>query len=364
MKSSVPGRCLSARLKALRERLQESKADALLVTDLKNVRYLTGFTGSSAHLLATGSEAVFFTDSRYTTQAASEVPRSFKHRTMEKGWMEEVVAEVSRLGVKTLAFEERRLSYGSFAKLKKNIGRVKLVPAADMVERGRLIKDSVEIGLIRRSIAVLDIGFKAAEKLVRPGVVERDVAMELELGFKRAGAEGASFDIIVASGLRSALPHGKASDKRIKSREFVIVDMGVLSDGYCSDETRTFFVGKASAEQKKIYRVVKDAHDLAMEKAGPGVKASDVDRAARDYIEKSGYGKFFGHGTGHGVGLDIHEAPAVNPRSAETLKEGMVFTIEPGVYVPGLGGVRIEDMALVTKNGVEKLTSASYVTVI
>lgn len=219
-----------------------------------------------------------------------------------------------------------------------------------------MIKDEHEVKLVRESIKLLDRGFKEARGILNPGVIENDAALALEFAFKRMGAEALAFDTIIASGERGALPHGKASGKRIKKGELVVVDMGVVLNGYNSDETRTFCLGKTNAEQKKIYNIVLEAQEKAIEKIRPGVKATEVDLAARAHIEKAGYGKYFGHGTGHGVGLDVHEAPNVSPFSSDVLEEGMIVTVEPGIYIPGMGGVRIEDMVLVVKGGFEVLT--------
>ncbi|MDP2689128.1 MAG: M24 family metallopeptidase [Deltaproteobacteria bacterium] len=212
---------------------------------------------------------------------------------------------------------------------------------------------------MKDSARVLDRGFAEAARVIRGGVTEKEAASLIELSFRKAGADGLAFDTIVASGPRAALPHGKASSKRVKRGELVVADMGVALNGYNSDETRTFSVGRPSPEQRKVYQTVLDAQMRAIEKVAPGVKAAEVDSEARSLIEKAGYGKFFGHGLGHGVGLDVHEPPSLSPLSKETLEEGMVVTIEPGIYIPGWGGVRIEDMVLVMKDGFEVLTTTS-----
>ncbi len=325
---------------------------------MTNIRYLTGFTGSNAYLLVTERSAAFFTDSRYTTQAASEV-RGVKVSLLKKSWVVEVSKKVLRLGINTLAFEEVNLSVATHRALKKALVGVKLKPSTGLVERVRLVKEPSEIAAIRHSVELLDKGFVEAKRRIRAGQTETEIAARIEYYFKQQGAEALSFEIIIASGERSALPHGVPSKKLVQRGDMVIVDMGVVVDGYCSDETCTFAVGRCGRAEQDIYRIVKDAHDLAIEEVRPGIKASEVDKTARDFIKRAGYAGEFGHGLGHGVGLDVHEGPTVGPRSEDILTEGMVFTVEPGLYLPGKFGVRIEDMVLVTTDGCEVLTRSS-----
>lgn len=307
-------------------------------------------------MLVTGSKKIFLTDSRYAEQAGAET-KGFRITVYDRA-LEAVTACVRRLGVRTLGFEGGSVSYDTFSKLKRAMPGVRLKSAAMAVTALRRKKDAFERGRMRASARVLDAGFEAARRLIRPGVRELDAASEVEQVFRKGGAEAVAFDIIMASGARGALPHGKASVKRIKKGDLVVVDMGVVVGGYNSDQTRTYCAGRPTGRQRLIYDTVLSAQARAIEAVRPGAKAADVDRAAREHIEKAGYGKFFGHGTGHGVGLDIHEAPAIGPRSTDTLEEGMVVTVEPGIYIPGWGGVRIEDMVLVTKGGREVLTKA------
>ena len=354
------------RLKALRKKMREGARgggnsvghDALLVTDLANIRYLTGFTGSSARAVVTLKGAWFFTDFRYDSQARDELSDAggFKIRILKKGWIEGVAALVRRFKRSSLSFEESNLTYEAFRGLKRALKGVRLRPVSGFVESLRQVKDPLEIELLGTAAAIADEGFKEAGRLIgkcEKGLTELDVCAAIERVLKKKGATGPSFDIIVASGARSALPHGTPGDKRIKKGEFVIVDMGALYKGYHSDATRTFITGRATKRHKEIYDTVKKAHDLAISAVKPGVKAADIDRVARDYIERAGFGKYFGHGTGHGTGLNIHEGPNISPNGKATVARGMVFTIEPGIYLPGFGGVRIEDMVLVTDDGVE-----------
>lgn len=343
-----------ARLKALRAALPREKIDALLVTDLKNARYLTGFTGSNAFVIVTESKAFLLTDSRYATQASEEV-QGYGIKIITKA-LDAIAGLLTSLRVKTLGFEAANVTCSMHSLLGQALPKVKLKPTTGLVGKLRVKKDATEIERLRASARLLDTGYRDAMRLIRPGAVERDAALSIEMALRRRGADGLAFDTIIASGPRGALPHGKASRKKIKKGEFVVVDMGVLMDGYNSDETRTFVVGKATARHREIYGIVKDAQARGLDAIRPGIKAGVVDAAARDPIRKAGYGKYFGHGTGHGVGLDIHEGPSVAPGNEEILEEGMVVTVEPGIYIPGWGGVRIEDMALVVKGGFELLT--------
>lgn len=343
------------RLKKIRQGLKKSGADGVLLTDLVNIRYLTGFTGSNGYLLLTARGGWFFTDSRYTAQAASEV-EGFTILRLTGPWFKEIAAKIKGLSVGRLGFEGANLSYTLWKKLKDELKGLRLKDISGLVESVRIGKDSEEIKEMREAIRIASLGFQEARLAIRPGVSEGEVARRIESVLRDNGATGPSFDIIVASGARGALPHGIAGEKKIKKGELVIVDMGALYKGYSSDETRTYAVGRASKKAREVYRIVKDAHDLAIEAVRPGVKVSDIDKAARDYIKDAGYGEFFGHGTGHGVGLNIHEAPSVSPAGREILSKGMIFTVEPGIYLEGEFGVRIEDMILVTGDGFEVLT--------
>ena len=350
------GESAPRRLAMVRAGFGKLKVDGLLITGLTNIRYLTGFTGSSAYLLLTRRGAWFFTDSRYTEQALEEVGGA-KVIELKKGWIPAVGSLLKRIKAPRLGFEGRLVSYSAWSLLKKALpAGVRLVPVEGVVERVRYVKDPSEIDIIRAAARIADRGFQAARRAIKAGVSEIEVARKIEAALIRHGALGPSFDIIVASGARGALPHGKASDKLIKKGELVVVDMGALYQGYASDATRTYAVGRPGGKEREIYSIVKEAHERAIRAAGPGIKAKEVDLAARDHIRAEGYGENFGHGTGHGIGLDVHEGPVIGPGSSEILSEGMIFTIEPGIYLEGLCGVRIEEMVLVTADGVEPLT--------
>lgn len=258
-----------------------------------------------------------------------------------------------------LGFDGTSLCYDTYTRVKKAVTPVKLKPASGVVTGVRLCKDAFEFELIRASVKALDRGFKAVQRFLRPGVAEKEAAFKVETFFRKNGADSLAFDTIIASGARGALPHGLASDKKIKKGELVVVDMGVTVNGYNSDETRTFSIGRATRRQKEVYGTVLEAGLSAIEKVRAGVKASRVDAAARGWIRRAGYGKFFGHATGHGVGMAVHEGPVVGPGSKDVLEEGMVVTIEPGIYIPGWGGVRIEDMVAVRRDGPEVLTNTT-----
>lgn len=335
--------------------MRAARCDALLITGIENIRYITGFTGSSGVLLMTDNGGIFFTDSRYTEQALKEVEAKVEIKEYKKR-VPELAGALIDAGYKRVGFEDSSLTYREYQELKKEARGVKLVPLKDRLTLLRGVKSKGELRLIS---GAADIAYKAFEELlpsIKPGKREDDLAIELEYLMRKGGAEGLSFDVIVASGGRSALPHGRATSKRLKIGDPVVIDFGARYEGYHSDETVTVFVGKASERHRRIYQTVKEAHDRAIDAVRPGVRFSDIDRTARDFIDKAGYGKYFGHGTGHGVGLNVHEAPSISPNSKGVAEEGMVFTIEPGIYIPKVGGVRIEDMVVVTKEGCRVLT--------
>jgi Xaa-Pro aminopeptidase len=331
--------------------------DGLFLTRRETIRYLTGFTGSSGFVIVTPGKGYFLTDPRYTTQAKGEV-KGFQLEEYT-GKLDNVFLFIKDLDIKSLGFEGSTFSYENFRKLEDILPSVNLKSVSEWLDEIRLKKDEDEIKAIKRAIDISSKAFGNIVGLIEEGKVEKDIAVELEYQIKKCGADDVSFDAIVASGSRSALPHGKPSDKKICQGDTLIIDFGSTWNGYNSDETCTHFIGIPDGEQKKIFQIVKEAHDKAIEVIKPGVKASQVDSAARETIIKAGYGDYFGHGTGHGVGLAIHEKPVVSSFSDAVLGEGMVITVEPGIYIPDWGGVRIEDMVLVTNNGYEVLTYLS-----
>ena len=343
------------RLMSAQKVIQLHSLDGILFMNLENIRYLCGFTGSDGALVVTPKESFFLTDSRYWTQADEEIKGSQIVHYKKK--LDGIHALLSDLKLKKIGFESAALPFFLYQSLSEKLAQqATLIPLERELKNLRAVKDAQELALIRRTIEIASKSYLHVIEKIREGVLERRIALDMEFFMKRHGAEGLGFDIIVASGKRSALPHGKAGAKRIEKGDFILIDYGASFQGYHSDETCTVVLGNPSAEQKKIYQIVKEAHDKAVEIVRPGIPIRDVDQAAREHIRQSGYGEYFGHSTGHGVGLAVHEDPTVNSENKELIQEGMVFTIEPGIYIPGKGGVRIEDMVLVTSRGAEILT--------
>ncbi|HZQ91198.1 MAG TPA: Xaa-Pro peptidase family protein [Terriglobales bacterium] len=346
------------RQRNLREALQRAKLDALLVTHLPNVRYLCGFTGSAAALIVPANgRPVFLTDGRYTEQARQEV--SGARVVISRGPLLAEAAKHVRRGA--LGIEAERMTLAEVKGLKKGLpAGIRLRETAGLVERLRLIKEEDELAVIRQAVRLGSSLFPTALKALRRGkdqaTTESAVAAAIEYAARTAGASGMAFETIVAAGRRSALPHGVASAQRLPHGGFVVLDYGVILAGYCSDMARTVHVGKPSARARGMYDAVLDAQLAALEAVRPGATAGEVDQAARRVLEKAGLGRWFTHSTGHGVGLEIHEIPRLARRQKDVLEPGMVITIEPGAYVPGFGGVRIEDMVAVTRRGREVLT--------
>jgi Xaa-Pro aminopeptidase len=354
---------LQARQHKLREHLATTRFDGLLVSHLPNMRYLCGFTGSAGLLLVEEAGSVFFTDVRYDTQAHEEV-KGAKVVVARKAPLAALGdffgkrrkrARALTIGLESEHFtvsEKKRLSH-----LAPSGVRLKDAPA--IVERFRMFKDQHEIALIKDAVALGAEIFNRGLEVLRPGVKEVEVAAVMELAARRRGAEEMSFPTIIASGARSALPHGRASTQPIPSGAFVVCDFGVILSGYCSDQTRTVWVGSLPQDARRSYEAVREAQQAATEAVRPGVAVGEVDAAARKVLKKAGLGRYFTHSTGHGVGLEIHESPRVADGQREPLLPGMVITIEPGVYFPGQWGVRIEDMVAVTAGGCEILTPTS-----
>ncbi|WP_274365358.1 M24 family metallopeptidase [Paenibacillus thermotolerans] len=348
------------RVTKLRESLNELQIDALLITNPVNRKYLTGFTGTAGNVLITESRAVLFTDFRYVTQA-SEQAAGFETIEHDSANPLAAVREAMRsAGLSKLGFEQENVSYGAYGRYAAELGGdITLVPTAGTVERLRRIKDAGEIQLIREAVAVSDAAFTHILPFLKPGVKETDVSLELETFMRRQGASATSFATIVASGERSALPHGVASGRVLGTNEFVKMDYGALYKGYCSDMTRTVFIGQPTAKHREIWDIVLEAQLACLAGLKPGMTGKEGDALARDVIAKYGYGDNFGHGTGHSVGMEIHESPNLNKRESSVLEPGMVVTVEPGIYLPGFGGVRIEDMVVITETGCDILTKSS-----
>ena len=348
------------RQRELIDRLADHKLDALLVTHLPNVRYLTGFTGSAGVLLiGQKGKPIFITDGRYTSQAHEQVEGA--RIIIGKGAALDAAAQqLVRLKLTNVGIEADTMSVALRSRLTKVLPKkVKLKETSGLVEDIRLVKDAAELAAIERAVNLGADIFNVALKTIKPGVRETDVAAELEYAARRAGASGMSFETIVASGPRSALPHGKASVARIPERGFVVLDYGVILDGYCSDMTRTIHVGKPSPEARRMYNAVLESQLAGVAAVMAGATAGDVDYACRSVLRRAKLDRFFTHSTGHGVGLEIHEMPRLARNQETPLAAGMVVTIEPGVYVEGEGGIRIEDMVAVTEEGCDVLTPVS-----
>jgi Xaa-Pro aminopeptidase len=352
-----------ARQQKLREHLATTRFDALLISHLPNIRYLCGFTGSAGLLLVEEAGSVFFTDVRYDTQARDEV-KGVKVVIARKALLSSVGEFLGRRRKRvrgwTIGLEAEHLTIAEKKKLSQTRSSgIRLKDAPSLVEKARMVKDSDELDRIRAAVRLGAKLFDRALEVLRPGVKETEVAGEMEHAARRGGAEEMSFPTIIASGARSALPHGRASDHAITAGGFVVCDFGVILSGYCSDQTRTVWVGRVPQEARSVYQAVREAQQAAIDAVRPGVPAGEVDAAARKVLRRAGLGRSFTHSTGHGVGLEIHEAPRVADGQREILQTGMVITIEPGVYFPGKWGVRIEDMVVVTAGGCEVLTPTS-----
>ena len=363
---------LIGRQERLAAALKADKLDGFLVSHRANVRYLSGFTGSSGALAAVaqsgGVKFAFFTDGRYTHQAKDQV-KGARVGISKGAAVMAAAAWLADQRAKRVGFEGLHMSVAVREAVGASLPKgMRLVCTREQVERLRMVKEPGEVARMRAAAQLASSVFNTVLQSIKPGVPENRVAAELEYMCRRLGAEGMSFDTLVSSGTRSALPHGVASTDPIPAKGFVILDFGVILGGYCSDMTRTVHVGAIDKNDRSIYEAVKAAQEAGLKAVRPGVKASEVDRAARKVLEKARLGKYFTHSTGHGVGLEIHEIPGLRqaptaakrhkgvPSGDVTLEPGMVITIEPGAYIPGTGGVRIEDMVVVTPGGCEVLT--------
>ncbi|WP_336885104.1 Xaa-Pro peptidase family protein [Caldalkalibacillus salinus] len=349
---------MSKKIDRLRAQFEAEGIDAILVTSRTNLRYVTGFTGTAGVALVTERDAIFITDFRYVSQAEEQVQdfRVIKHN----GALGETIAsELQQQQVQRLGFEQDHVTFRTYREYETQFQDSTLVPVSQMIEKLRLVKDHEEIGMIKKAVHIADQTFEHILKFVRPGMQEIEVANEIEFHMRKLGATSSSFDIIVASGYRSALPHGVASDKKIERGDFITLDFGALYQGYVSDMTRTFALGTPDPKLKDIYDVCLQAQLRGVEQIKAGMTGKEADAICRDYITEKGYGEYFGHSTGHGMGLDVHEGPSLSTKSNIALEPGMVVTVEPGIYLSGIGGVRIEDDIVVTEHGNEILTTST-----
>jgi Xaa-Pro aminopeptidase len=355
----MPADRFANRQDKLIRKLRSADCEALLVSNVKNVSYLTGFSGDSSVLVLGPRHRILISDTRYETQLQEECPDLETVIRSNRQPMEEMIATVAKTAkIKSLGFESDSLTVAECEKLKEKAEGVEWVALSGQVEGLRQIKDKSEIAEIREAVRLAERGFEVLRASLTADSTELEVAHELEHTMRRFGARGVAFPPIVAVGVQAALPHARPGRRRISEAGFVLVDWGAATfSGYKSDLTRVLVTGKIPPKLEKIYRVVLKAQQEAIGKIRPGAKCSDIDAAARNVIEAAGFGKNFGHGLGHGIGLNIHEWPRFAPTSEEELKPGMILTVEPGIYLPHFGGVRIEDDVLITKTGCEVLSS-------
>lgn len=346
------------RVNKLLDNLRKYNTDGVLIFKPENRRYFSGFTGTTGYIVITEEKKIFASDFRYMEQAKEQCKGYIIKEISEKYTIYDILKE---LNIKNLAVEDDFITYQFILNLEKHIAGLNIVPLEGLLTKIRMIKDKDEIELISKAAKITDDAFTHILNFVRPGVKEIEISNELEAYMKKQGASGASFIFIVASGLRSSMPHGVASEKIIEEGDFVTIDMGCIYKGYCADMTRTIVVGKATEKQRKIYNIVLKAQEEVLKEIKPGITGYELDKIARDIITKEGYGENFGHGLGHGVGLEVHELPrlANSDKAKIAMESGMVITDEPGIYIPEFGGVRIEDLILVTEDGCKILSHST-----
>lgn len=346
----------ASRLARARAAMAAKNLPAMLITRRENVSWLSGFTGSNGFVLLTADQALFATDSRYITQAAAQCP-GFQIELLATSAPEEIAQVLQKAGVPRIGFEASHLTVRLHQVYQEKLGEaVQLVATDRLIDDLRLIKETEEIARIEEACQIALRTWEYVLPLLRPGAVEWDVMLELEWFIRKECRAEVAFETIVASGPRSALPHGRAADRVMQHGDFVTLDFGARVDGYHSDITRTVVLGEPSAKQCEVYQIVHDALYKAIDAIRPGVAGKEVDAVARDYIKDAGFGDYFGHGLGHSLGLACHDGPGLAPRSDITLASGMVLTVEPGIYIPDWGGVRIEHDVLVTETGARILT--------
>jgi len=347
------------RRKKLRQKIREKELDAFLLVNVEgseqpNLRYLTGFTGSFG-ILILAEEALFITDPRYTEQAKSEVDLPVLE--VRGRWLPQVVEKLRQMGVKRVGIGSTRTTLHLFEELKKAGEGLEFVPVGAPVEELRRVKTEAEIQKIKQALELTEAGLEWILKRIRPGMTEKEVALELEFWYRKEGADDVAFELIVAAGPESALPHHRAGNHVLRKGEVVLFDIGAKVDGYCADITRVVALGEADPEVLRIYKLVLSANDVGIRAVRAGVSGKDVDSQARRLIEEAGYAENFGHGLGHGLGLEVHEGPRLSTASEDVLVSGNVVTVEPGVYFPGKFGIRIEDVVAVGEDGARALSS-------
>ena len=331
------------------DKMHSQGIDSLLVTDIAAIRWLTGFSGSSARLLLAKGSAVLFTDFRYREQVRKETS-GIDIVIVVDSFATELASGAFPLGVRS-AMQADQVTWHEMRHLSERLDGREFVPVASFFEEFRQVKHQAEIGKMRRAVSISEQVLERVIPMISPLVTELDLAAEISYQHKKLGAEKDSFDPIVACGIRSAMPHARPTAEYLTEGSFVVIDMGCIVDGYASDQTRTVALGKVSEEARKVYRIVRAAQQLGIDAARAGMEAKALDHEVRSFIAAEGYGEAFGHGLGHGVGVEVHEAPRLGTSGMATLQEGMVFTIEPGIYLDGRFGVRIEDMVLLGADG-------------
>ena len=341
---------MNSRLKLLRASLPET-VDAILISKPENRAYLTGFTGSAGYVLVSRDRALILTDFRYAEQATEQAP-DFTVMDSAPSLPDALQQALGDNNVLRLGFESDFVTFSIYQGFKEKL-QVELLPLPGVVEKLRMVKDTEELSRMREAANIAQEALQLTLPKIRAGVTEAFVALELEIAMRRLGADRAAFDFIAASGPRSSLPHGRAGERVMQAGDFLTLDFGAMYNGYCSDMTRTFVIGAPTPEQVKIYSIVLEAQLAALSVIKPGLLGKDVDKVARDVITSAGYGERFGHGLGHGIGRAVHEGPSAGSKGEDVLRPNMVVTVEPGIYIPDWGGVRIEDMVVVTPEGCE-----------
>jgi len=350
---------MNSRLKSAYLQLKQRGLDSLLVSLPANISYLTESLSRDSYLLVSEEGNIYFTDSRYTEEAGAFLKGNAKLKECNGPVFKCITQAALELGLKRIGFEERHLAFAEFAKIKEYAkGSFELIPTHGIIEDKRQVKDKQEIAKLKEATRITGLALRHIRKFLKPGIKEVEVAAELERFIRYQGARASAFDIIVASGPNSSQPHHLSGPRKLKDNEPVLIDLGVDFQGYKSDLTRVFFLGKIKVLVRKVYDIVLAGQELAIKRIRPGAEMAEIDRVAREYIRSKGYAGYFTHNLGHGFGLEVHEDPRISAREASALKPGMTFTVEPGIYLPGKFGIRIEDMVLVTRKGCEVLSGS------
>jgi len=339
----------------IRKLMSEKDLDAFIIINPVNVSYFSNFFGSAGVLIITEKDLKLITDSRYYEQA-QEQAKGFDVIEKNTGDVKFLAEVLKSLKIRRLGFEDNFINVGTYRKFEENFENIELVAQGDEIDKIRMVKEEWELDNIRKAQEIADKTVQYILNFIKPGIMEIELSIEMEYYAKKLGAEAIAFEPIIVSGKRSSLPHGKPSDKKLEIGDLITIDFGCVYRGYCSDMTRTFILGEVDAKAKEIYSIVLEAQERALQVLKSGIMAKDADMAARNFIAEKGYAENFGHGLGHGLGRLVHEAPRLSPTSEDVLLENMVVTVEPGIYVPGFGGVRIEDLVIIKNDGIENLT--------